>query len=280
MKHFSFSISKFSAFAFYGLVLAIPSILNAQNVGIGIASFAPLNRLDVQGNAVIGNSYSGNNSAPANGLLVEGNVGIGNATAPEMLSVGNAAEFRVNSAGDISRIRNIPYNWPTVQGAANTVITNNGAGVLSWASPTATLYNETYFDYNTAGILATATAWQILPGMSRTITITAPAKILCHTDGGIQTTAGLPSGFSVVDCVLFINGGLFGQGGYERLTVVNNNGVVGCLGFWSKEVIATLAPGTYTIDVRARMNLGAQANVGGNNLSVLQGVLITQVIYQ
>jgi hypothetical protein len=279
MRHFIFSISLFSSLSFLEL-LTTPSLVNAQNVGIGTASFTPLNRLDVKGNAVIGDTYSGGNSAPANGLLVEGYVGIGNATAPEMLSVGNAAEFRVNSTGDISRIRNIPYNWPTVQGAANTVITNNGAGVLNWTSPTATLYNETYFDYNTAGVTATTAGWVNLPGMSRTITLTAPAKILCHSDGGIQTTSATTNGFSAVDCVLFINGALFGQGGYERVTVVNNLGVVTTLGFWSKEVIATLAPGTYTIDVRTRLNLGANASVGGNNASVLQGVLITQVIYQ
>jgi len=280
MKHLSFFLSTFSYNLFCGLILFSPAILFAQNVGIGTASFVPLNRLDVKGGAVIGDTYSGTNAAPANGLLVEGNVGIGNTTAPAMLSVGGAAEFRVNGTGDISMIRNIPYSWPALQGAVNTVITNNGTGTLSWTSPTATLYNETYFDYNTAGVTATTAGWVNLPGMTRTITLTAPAKILCHTDGGIQTTAATTNGFSAVDCVLFLNGAFFGQGGYERVTVVNNLGVVTCLGFWSKEVIATLPPGTYTIDVRTRLNLGANANVGGNNLSVLQGVLITQVIYQ
>ena len=261
-------------------ILVIPKKIHAQNVGIGTVSFTPLNRLDVKGNAVIGNNYSGLNTAPLNGLLVEGNVGIGNSTAPAMLSVGGAAEFRVNSAGDISMIKNIPYSWPGVQGAANTVITNDGLGNLSWLSPTVTLYNETYFDYNTAGVTATTAGWVPLPGMSRTITLLTPAKIHCHTDGGIQTTSTSTTGFSAVDCVLFLNGGFFGQGGYERVTVVNNLGVVTTLGFWSKDVIATLAPGVYTIDVRTRLNLGANAYVGGNNSSVLQGVLITQVIYQ
>ena len=280
MRYFTFSLSAFYFIAFSVLALSLPSILNAQNVGIGTASFIPLNRLDVKGNAVIGNTYSGSNSAPANGLLVEGNVGIGNTTAPAMLSVGGAAEFRVNSTGDLSMIRNVPYSWPAAQGLANTVITNDGSGILSWTSPTSTLYNETYFDYNTAGVTATTAGWVTLPGMTRTITLTAPAKILCHSDGGIQTTSGSTTGFSAVDCVLFLNGGLFGQGGYERVTVVNNLGVVTTLGFWSKEVIVAVGPGTYTIDVRTRLNLGANATVGGNNASVLQGVLITQVIYQ
>ena len=280
MHFVSFWTSVFCATAYPVILFLSSFISSAQNVGIGNAAFTPLNRLDIKGNAVIGNMYSGTIAAPANGLLVEGNVGIGNSLAPAMLSVGTTADFRVNASGDIERIRNVPYSWPAIQGAANTVVTNDGSGNLSWTSPTATLYNETYFDYNTSAVTATTAGWVILPGMSRTITLSAPAKILCHTDGGIQTTSGATNGFSAVDCVLFLNGGLFGQGGYERVTVVNNLGVVTTLGFWSKEVIATLAPGTYTIDVRTKLNLGANANVGGNNSSVLQGVLITQVIYQ
>jgi hypothetical protein len=49
------------------------------NVGIGTTG--PANKLDVEGGAVIGATYSGTNTAPANGLLVEGKVGIGT-TAP------------------------------------------------------------------------------------------------------------------------------------------------------------------------------------------------------
>lgn len=45
------------------------------NYGIGTST--PANKLDVEGGAVIGATYSGTNTAPTNGLLVEGNVGIG-----------------------------------------------------------------------------------------------------------------------------------------------------------------------------------------------------------
>ncbi|MEP7169635.1 MAG: hypothetical protein ABI855_09730 [Bacteroidota bacterium] len=254
--------------------------VQAQKVGIGSVVFAPQNMLDVKGTMVIGNTYSGVNTAPANGLLIEGNTGIGNVTAPSLFSVGPAAEFRVNNAGDVTRIKNVIYSWPATQGAATSVLTNNGAGILSWQSPTATIYNQTTFDYGTSGITATTAGWQVLPGLTRTITLTAPGKLLCHTDGGIQTTSGSINGFSAVDIVLFLNGAYFGQGGYERVTVVNNTGVVTCLGFWSKEVMIALAAGTYTVDVRSIKNLGADAVVSGNNASVLQGVLITQVIYQ
>jgi hypothetical protein len=45
------------------------------NVGIGTTTVN--NKLDVEGGAVIGSTFSGTNTAPTNGLLVEGNVGIG-----------------------------------------------------------------------------------------------------------------------------------------------------------------------------------------------------------
>ena len=46
-----------------------------DNVGIGVAT--PTNKLDVEGAAVIGATFSGTSTAPTNGLLVEGTVGIG-----------------------------------------------------------------------------------------------------------------------------------------------------------------------------------------------------------
>lgn len=46
-----------------------------DKVGIGVTT--PVNKLDVEGAAVIGTTFSGTNTAPTNGLLVEGTVGIG-----------------------------------------------------------------------------------------------------------------------------------------------------------------------------------------------------------
>jgi len=53
---------------------------NATGLSIGTASNA-INRLDVEGGAVIGTTYAGTNTAPTNGLLIEGRLGIGN-TSP------------------------------------------------------------------------------------------------------------------------------------------------------------------------------------------------------
>ncbi len=62
--------------------------LDGLNDRLGIGTGVPQNRLDVEGAAVIGVSYSGSNTAPSNGLLVEGKVGIGTTnTSNAMVSI-------------------------------------------------------------------------------------------------------------------------------------------------------------------------------------------------
>ena len=79
-----------------------PLLLNPSggNVGIGVAT--PQNKLDVEGGAVIGATYSGTNTAPTNGLLVEGNVGIGTASPSTALHVDGDVAFGDGSELTIS----------------------------------------------------------------------------------------------------------------------------------------------------------------------------------
>ncbi|MCK4491195.1 MAG: hypothetical protein KAU03_01125, partial [Candidatus Altiarchaeales archaeon] len=53
------------------------------NGNVGIGTPTPKNRLDVEGGAVIGATYSGTRTAPEDGLLVQGNVGIGTPAEPK-----------------------------------------------------------------------------------------------------------------------------------------------------------------------------------------------------
>src|SRR6185436_13732145 len=46
--------------------------------------------------------------------------------------------FQINSNGNLSVVNSISYVWPTAQGAAGTVLTNNGAGVLGWGAVSGT----------------------------------------------------------------------------------------------------------------------------------------------
>lgn len=58
----------------------------------------------------------------------------GTATLGGGLLAGGTNQFTVNATGNITKINNIVTSFPTVQGTANTVLTNNGSGTLSWAA--------------------------------------------------------------------------------------------------------------------------------------------------
>ncbi len=67
-------------------------------------------------------------------ILSGGNVGIGDTTPAALLTVGSGDKFQVDTNGNILKINNVTTSFPASQGAASTVLTNDGAGNLSWAS--------------------------------------------------------------------------------------------------------------------------------------------------
>jgi hypothetical protein len=194
----------------------------------------------------------------------------------------------VGPAGPAGPTGAVGATGPT--GAPGTNGTNGATGPTGLTGATgptgpAGLYNETYFDANTAGVTVSTATWTILPGLSRTITLTAPAKVVINTNGGVQTASTTLDGGSIVDVALWNNAALLPDGGFKRLTVLNMGALapqnfVTCFEYWSMDNTLTLPAGTYTFDVRARWQAGGNANIGGNNTSVLQGVMNIMVIYQ
>ncbi|MEI6487778.1 MAG: hypothetical protein WCP52_02380 [Bacteroidota bacterium] len=158
-------------------------------------------------------------------------------------------------------------------------------GSSSWVSLCST--NPSFQNYQTAAANVNTSSFTVIPGLSQSVTLSSPSKILVVTNGGIQTTSISSNGFSIVDVAVFINGALMPNGGHQRVNAVNNNGITDATENWSMSQFAStsagvyiLPAGTYTIDVRAEGNaLGASALVGGDNTSVLQGsmtLLVTQ----
>lgn len=70
---------------------------------------------------------------PLSTLRVDGTV-----TALGSLIVGPSDEFTVDTSGNITRLHNVPTNFPTAQGDPGTVLTNDGAGNLEWILPPST----------------------------------------------------------------------------------------------------------------------------------------------
>lgn len=102
------------------------------NVGVGTST--PQNRLDVEGSAVIGATYSGTNTAQANGLLVEGKVGIGTTNPTCLLHVVSTAPGGVlgsigiwGQSPDSSGVRGSSTNGDGVQGISWTGIGVEGS---------------------------------------------------------------------------------------------------------------------------------------------------------
>jgi len=85
-----------------------------------------------------------------------GNVGIGTATPASKLSVGSSSEFQVNSTGDIIKINNVITTFPSSQGAANSVLTNNGSGTLTWAASSGGSGSAWLITGNTGTLASTA----------------------------------------------------------------------------------------------------------------------------
>lgn len=172
-----------------------------------------------------------------------------------------------------------PQGAQGVQGAQGIQGIQGLQGVAGATGPTGPSWVN-YQDNQTSAVTVTSATFQTLPGLSRTITLTSPAKIFVMTDGGIQTTSATTGGYSISDVVIHINGNWIADGGFKRLNAINNTGIVGAFAFWSMGVYATttsgsyiLPAGSYTITVQARLGGGSNATIGGDNTTVLQGVM-------
>ena len=136
------------------------------------------------GSAVIVNEFASNvdfrveSQANANMLFVDASanaVGIGTGTPSSLLSVGASSQFQVDSSGNLARINNIPYTFPSAQGAAGTILTNDGYGALSWAENAAQATSAPISTKSSNYTLTTADGTILVDAISGGITITLPA---------------------------------------------------------------------------------------------------------
>jgi hypothetical protein len=119
-------------------------ILASGNVGIG--TITPANRLDVEGAAVIGSTYSGTNTAPTNGLLIEGQVGIGLTTPTSTLHVNgttNTTQLVINGLGACSQALETYANGTIYCGTDNTGTSGGNASIQGTAGYIAQIQNGT-----------------------------------------------------------------------------------------------------------------------------------------
>ncbi len=68
--------------------------------------------------------------------LTLGNITPSSISTTGTLTTGSTGQFVVNATGNITKINNIATSFPASQGAASTILTNDGAGNLSWGANT------------------------------------------------------------------------------------------------------------------------------------------------
>lgn len=169
-----------------------------------------------------------------------------------------------------------------VPGVSGQVLTAQGAGNPTvWLTATNALFNNSFNSFGTAvTTLPNDDTFYLVPGLTNTITIAGPAKILLTTDGGILSNAG-NNEHSQVDVTVVQDGFTFlTDGGYRRLFATNDVPIAS----WSFCIMFDApAPGTYTWAIAAMNFSGANSesvNVSGDLNSAYQGSLHITVIYQ
>jgi hypothetical protein len=108
----------------------------------------------------------------------------GTTTAGGGVAAGSTSQFTVNGTGNITKINNVVTSFPAAQGAAGTVLTNDGAGILSWA-PTTSKSKFLITDPNSTDTALTAKTYS--------------NQLHGYAISGIQSGTGDAAGFFLID---------------------------------------------------------------------------------
>lgn len=159
-----------------------------------------------------------------------GNIGIGDITPASLLTVGNGDKFQVNSSGNITKINNVTTSWPSSQGAANTLLSNNGSGTLSWvATSTFGLGNVTGPATSTDNAIArfNGTTGQIIKNSGVIIdnsnNVTLPGTLTWKTGATVTSVGGSGGVYQSTGGDGNVSTGVGGNGG----SITQNGGTAG-----------------------------------------------------
>ncbi|MBI3218320.1 MAG: tail fiber domain-containing protein [Bacteroidetes bacterium] len=104
------------------------SILGAGN----ITTLTTVTSADITDGTIVDADING--TANINGAKINPAFGAQAVSTTSTLTTGTAGQFVVDATGNITKINNITTSFPATQGAANSVLTNDGAGNLTWAA--------------------------------------------------------------------------------------------------------------------------------------------------
>lgn len=103
--------------------------LVATQSRVGIGTTSPANALDVEGNMVVGSSYSGSATGPANGMLIEGTLGVGT-TTPNLAGKLHISSPNSKTNTETYNISSITTNEPLVENPFGLSFSITGASSI------------------------------------------------------------------------------------------------------------------------------------------------------
>jgi hypothetical protein len=226
-------------FGMKGLLLG--SLLWAQSVGIGTSTPNASARLEV--------------SSTNQGVLIP-RVSLTSVT--DATTIPNPATSLLVYNTNASLPQGAGYYYNAGTPAAPRWVSLNVGEVTLW-----------YHRSGTGSVTSNNTTWQILPGLSQTITVPPGfvADVEIWAQAGILIDGGSTStDWAVVDVAVFRNGAWLTLGGYNRGKLNNRDGTT--TDMYPLVIIArdaNVPAGTYTYDVRGRRNGGSYRVVIGGD---------------
>ena len=181
------------------------------------------------------------------------------------------------SGGTVSGNLTVNGNTSLQSTTASTVTVTNRSGTPSQVASfdtggklvagVGTLGQTTYsaFGTSTLTISNTTVGYQLIPGLTQTITVPNNCSVYVFTSGGMQNSNGSSNSFTV-DIALWVDGvGPLSNGSFRRITTTNpntiNQGWTSAL--WSMGALLNLSVGNHTIDVRALFRNTSATAVSG-----------------
>jgi len=119
-----------------------------------------------------------------------------NGSGSAATTIGNASSA-TSIVGNLAEINGVSYSWTGTQGAANTVLTNNGSGTLTWAAPASSWLQEPKY----SGTVPSGAALTYNPTVN-------PGNIITYSTPGAYSFV-VPSGVSYI--VIDLAGGQGGE---------------------------------------------------------------------
>jgi hypothetical protein len=121
------------------------------------------------------------------------NVGVGTDNPAEFFSVGANSPFRVNANGNLVRINDVQYNFPSVQATSGSVLANDGSGNLSWTKVTTGNISATGTANNTTFLRGDG-SWQTPAGGGGITTLSGSVAFSFSASGNFFETYDITTG--------------------------------------------------------------------------------------